>query len=255
MDYLSVEEGRKRPGMKLVLTKGYLAPWSESAKAVFRLRDVYYRAVEQKAGEANDALVDWTGMRNAPIAIYGEEPPRANYLEILMLAERLGTHHSLIPTEAIERLLCLGACADIAGDGGFGWNMRLLMFAAIYGEPSGANTYPPLVAQILSDYSFNRDTLQRAKGRAIEIMQGLDELLAQSGQGYLVGEEVTAADIYWAIFSNMVVPLPHDVNPMPDAQRVMYDCKDEEILDAFSPTLREHRDRIYKEHLGFPVVF
>ena len=76
--------------MRLVLTEGVPGPWGESAKALFDLKGVPYHPVAQKGGAANEELVTWTGHRNAPIAILDDEPPRASWLEILFLAERLG---------------------------------------------------------------------------------------------------------------------------------------------------------------------
>ena len=58
MEYISVEEARTRPGLRLVLTRGVPGPWSEAAKAVFRLRDVDYVPVEQIAGGPNTELVE-----------------------------------------------------------------------------------------------------------------------------------------------------------------------------------------------------
>ena len=43
----------------------------------------------QAAGADNDELFAWTGHRNAPIAIYGDEPPRTTWRELLWLAERI----------------------------------------------------------------------------------------------------------------------------------------------------------------------
>ena len=36
------------------------------------------------------------------------------------------------------------------------------------------------------------------------------------GSNYFVGDELTAAAIYWACFSQLVAPLDEDVNRMPD---------------------------------------
>ena len=66
MDYLTVEEAKSQPGLRLVLTRGFPGPWSEVAKAVFRHHGLEFAAVEQIGGRRNEALVDWTGHRNAP---------------------------------------------------------------------------------------------------------------------------------------------------------------------------------------------
>ena len=97
MEYLPVDEAKRATGLRLVLTAGVPGPWGESAKALFDLKGVSYRPVAQKGGAANEELVAWTGHRYAPIAILDDEPPRASWLEILFLAERLGDHHGRAP--------------------------------------------------------------------------------------------------------------------------------------------------------------
>ena len=49
--------------------------------------------------ETNDDLFAWTGMRNAPIAVLDDEPPQSTWHEILLLAERVGSGPSLMPTD------------------------------------------------------------------------------------------------------------------------------------------------------------
>ena len=85
MEYVTVEEARALPGLRLVLTRGVPGPWSEAAKALFRLRNVAYVPVQQLAGDANSDLVEWTRHRNAPIALYENEAPRVRWLELLDL--------------------------------------------------------------------------------------------------------------------------------------------------------------------------
>ena len=99
MDYITVEEARNRAGLRLVLTRGVPGPWGEAAKALFGLRNVDYTPVQQIAGDPNPELVEWTRHRNAPIALFDDEPPRVRWLEILDLAERLGRGPSLMPED------------------------------------------------------------------------------------------------------------------------------------------------------------
>src|SRR3984957_18875228 len=108
MKYLSVAEARKLPGLRLVLTAYMPGPWGEAAKAVLSVRKVEFIPVEQLAMEKNDDLFEWTGMRNAPIAVLDEDPPQSTWLEILLLAERIGSGPSLIPVAPIDRALMMG---------------------------------------------------------------------------------------------------------------------------------------------------
>lgn len=132
MDYLSISDAQQQTGLRLVLTRGVPGPWSEAAKAVLDLRHVAYQAVEQQGGRKNLDLVAWTGHRNAPIALYNHEPPRVRWLEILDLAERLGSGESLVPKALDARIFMVGLINEIAGERGFAWNARLLMLNAGY---------------------------------------------------------------------------------------------------------------------------
>ena len=127
MDYVSVAEARKLPGLRLALSAGTPGPWGEAAKAVLKLRGVPFVPVRQHIMLANEELVEWTGHRNAPVAIYNDEPGVAGWTEILMLAERLGSGPSLLPEDEIERMLVLGISTEICSPGGFGWERRLTM--------------------------------------------------------------------------------------------------------------------------------
>ena len=50
MHYLSIAEAKAKSGLRLVLTRDVPGPWSESAKAIFRVRNVEYLPVEQHGG-------------------------------------------------------------------------------------------------------------------------------------------------------------------------------------------------------------
>ena len=76
MDYVSVEEGRKLPGLRLVLSPGSPNPWAEGAKAIFHLKGLAYVAVAQQPGMPNEALQAWTGQTSSPVAILDDEKPR-----------------------------------------------------------------------------------------------------------------------------------------------------------------------------------
>ena len=75
------------------------------------------------------------------------------------------------------------------------------------------------------------------------------------GRAFLFGDSLTALDLIWAAFSNMVVPLDAEACPMPDYQRIAYTLDDNEILAAIDPLLLEHRDRILREVVGLPLDF
>lgn len=254
MQYLSVSEARTAPGLRLVLTSGVPGPWGEAAKAVLALRGVSFVPVEQVAMMPNEDLFAWTGHRNAPIACLDDEPPLTGWHDILLLAERLGQGVSLLPNDAEARALCLGLCLELAGRDGFGWNRRhQIMGAYLDGAP-----VDPALAQIALGYDVNQATIARAPHRLAAIMAGLARRLHRqkaSGSPYLVGTQLSAADVYWACFSMMVSPLAQDVNPMPDWLRPLYAACDPVVQEALDPVLIEHRDMIYHRHIGLPLDY
>jgi glutathione S-transferase len=254
MDYLSVAEAQHQSGLRLALTRGVPGPWSEAAKAVFALRGVTYQAVEQQGGRANPALIAWTGHRNAPIALYNDEPPRVRWLEILDLAERLGSGPSLLPDNVEARMLTIGLCNEIAGENGFAWNARMLMLNAGY-QAQGDRVIEK--NPMYKEYQYSEEKVSLAHTRVVEFLTLLADRLHQQqeqGSAYLIGHALTVADAYWACFSNMLQSLPPEQNPMPDGLRGSWAVLAKSI-DGYDEILIRHRDHIFATHLKLPLTF
>jgi len=108
-----------------------------------------------------------------------------------------------------------------------------------------------------SKYGYSPEAATAAPGKCAEILTAFSQKLASQrsrGSRYLVGDRLSAADIYWAAFAALVKPLPDELCPMLPRMRVLYDCKDRRVVDATSPELLAHRDFIYREHLELPVA-
>ena len=52
----------------------------------------------------------------------------------------------------------------------------------------------------------------------------------------------------------LVAPLPADVCAMPEMLRGLYANPGPRVAAALDPALLEHRDRIYREHMEFPLA-
>ena len=253
MEYKTVAEARHISGLRLALSAGTCGPWGEAAKAVFKLRNVPFVPVRQHIMQANEELVEWTGFRNAPVAVYNDEPGVAGWIEILMLAERLGSGPSLLPEDQIERMMALGISTEICSPGGFGWERRLSMM----------NPDRPLQAADGKDfmsrsYGVRPGVAESATKRAIAILEGLGrQLRSQQAKGspFFVGNRISAPDIYWACFSQLVGPLPEELCPMGPDMRQVYSYITAEIAEAVDPILMEHRDMIWEKHIGLPLDF
>src|SRR5579871_5139452 len=116
MEYLTPEQAQDLPGLRLVLTAGVPGPWGEAAKAIFRYKGIPFTPVAQLAGQANEALVRWTGFRNAPVVIYEDERPIDRWSDILFLAERLRPEPTLLPPNSLDRALVFGISNEMCGE-------------------------------------------------------------------------------------------------------------------------------------------
>ncbi len=257
MNYVEVKEAIEMPGLRLALSAGVPGPWGESAKSIFFVKRIEYTPVRQLGGGENDALRAWTGRDNAPIAVYEDEPGRDGWAEILDLAERLNPEPSLIPAELEQRVQMFGLAREICGPDGFGWHRRILLLATFMSDaiPEGAKA----IGRRLADkYGFSDAAIAAAGPRVIEILQMLAKRLhtqRELGSRYLLGDSLTALDIYWACFAALLQPIPDDQCPMPAMLRAGYTVTDPQTLRAADPILLEHRDFIYAKHLELPLRF
>ena len=253
MNYIEPAAAREMDGLRLALTAHAPAPYSLSARAILDHHGVAYVPVLQVGGGANDDLVAWTGHRNAPVAVYNDEAPRVGWLEILHLAERLGAGRSLIPPDVDDRMLMVGLSNELIGENGFIWNLRLTMLGL------GG---PERVAQerarnpMFEQYRYSEEAAALAVGRARAMMERLTvQLIAQrkAGRRYVVGDALSAVDIYWAYFSQAVQTFPETSCPMPTGMRKAYEIV-AGMLGDLDSILVEQRDWVLAEH-GLPMDF
>lgn len=251
MEYLSVAEAQQTEGLRLVLTAGVPGPYSEAAKALFRHHQVEYLPVRQTGGRDNPELVAWTGHRNAPIALYNDEPPRVRCIEILDLAERLGSGQSLYPEAIEQRIDMVGLINELAGENGLLWQARILMLdmtVQMVGEEKARRN------PMLQEYRYEQASVEPAKARVQSLIDYLTSRVQQAKSGYLVGDQFSAADIYYAYISNILRPQQHDINPMPDGLRRSYELL-EQMFGELDSGLFAFRDRIFENHLELPLNF
>lgn len=252
MNYISLEQAKNTSGVRIICTRLVPGPWGEAAKAIFRLCGVPFHVVAQTGGEQNNDIVDWTGHRNAPIVMHNDESPRVRAMEIIELAERLGSGPSLLPSDIAERIQVVGLINEIAGEDGFAWNGRLLMLKPGYDKQGDKILNTPMY----KDY-YSPASADRALGRIKEILDHLAQQIKSQqarGSAYLVGDTLTAADVHWAYFSQMLNPYPHEQNPMPSFLRKSWGVVASSLED-YDPVLIEQRDAIFTGHLELPIDF
>jgi len=259
VDYLDVEAARERDDLRLVLTRGVPGPWGEAAKALLHLKGIGFTAVAQRGGAENEALRAWTGHDNAPIVVAPGEPVRTTWSEILFFAERRAPSPALIPRDPGDRAAMFGLCHELAGEDGLGWNRRLMMLHQTLSVPALAGSAAgDVVRRLGAKYGYSEAAAERAPGRAAEIVALLAGQLAaqrRRGRRFLVGDALSALDVYWATFAALLRPLPHALCPMPDFLRGQYAVADATVEAALDPALLEHRDFVYAEYLPTPLDF
>jgi glutathione S-transferase len=251
-EWVPVERARSLPGLRLALTVGVPGPWDEAAKAIFRVKGIPFARVPQRPGGDNAALRAWTGHDNAPVAVWEDEAPRTRWDEILWLAERIAPDPPLVPDEAMARALVFGLGRELCGELGFGWCRRLGM---VHGLLAAAPELP--IGRYLAErYGYSPEVAAAAPGRAAGILRLFsDRWAAQRARGsrYLVGDALSALDLWWAAFAALVEPLPAELCPMSEPMRRAYQVRDPVLREAVDPALLAHRDAIYREYLELPI--
>jgi hypothetical protein len=255
--YHSVEEARTMAGLRLVVTAYVPGLWSEAAKSIFDAKGLGYTLVEQTVGGENAALQAWTAQTSGPVAVWENERPRSTWIEQLYLAERLAPEPRLIPERLEDRLLMFGLCNELAGENGFGWNLRMRVTHATLLSDDVDEFSRALAPKLAAKYGYDAGLIDSANAQMVGVVEALrDQLHAQQSRGvsFLIGDRLSALDIYWATFAGAIEPLCPELCPnMPEPMRVNY--TDPKLKAIGGDALFAHRDRIYRDYLKLPMNF
>ncbi len=254
MEYVDIDRIVSADGLRIVLVQGRPSPWGQAAKAMMEYKGLDYVVGPQQPGGPNPELVVWSGANSAPVVAWNDAPPINRWDDILLLLERLAPDKPLIPQGANERVQLFGLSHEICGELGFGWNRRLDMIrpAMDSGEP------PEGIVNLSDKYGYNETDVALANQRTIVLLELLTEILTtqkDKGSNYLIGTQVTAADFYWAAFSNLVVIQPPEECPVDPAVRPIFENTSADVATAVDPVLIEHRNRIMRAHFKIPMEF
>jgi glutathione S-transferase len=252
IEYMKAEEAIARRGLRMVVVGQIPSPWSEAAKGILHVKRIAWSAV--RLAYDNPAIKDWTGHRNAPVAVYDDEPPRAGWAEILLLAERIAPTPALLPADAAERALVLGLSHELCGEQGLGWSRRLqLIEAGLQGRGGFA---PKVAAYLAKRYGYSPQAGAAATGRVVALLNMLAARLQSqraAGSDYYVGSSLTAVDVYSATFVAMLRPLPHDACAMDPPTRAAFEYREPATDAALDAVLLAHRDMMYQRHMELPL--
>jgi len=259
VEYRSVEEARNLPGLRIVLTPGLPAPWSEACKNLFQVKRLDYVPAQQEPAQSDGPLREWTAQTSAPVVAWEGERPRSTWIEQLYLAERLQPEPALIPADRDDRIAMIGFAHELLGENGFIWNRRHMLVDYLRAH---SERLPPNLAHLpdylAETYLYTEADAKAAPERCAAVLTALDQQLAEQqerGSRFLVGDSLSALDLYWAAVAVLVEPLPADVNPMPELFRALYSECGDMIRRAATERLLEHRERIYREFLTLPLDF
>ena len=255
-DWIDAAEARKRDGLRLALVMGVPSPWGEAAKAIFHLKKVPYARVRQQPGGANEELEAWTGQTSAPVAAWNDERPRTGWAEILLLAERIAPEPRLVPEDAASRARLFGLAHELCGELGFGWCRRNAgIHLSIEKAPPG-----PLREWAMGfgrKYGYRAEEGELYRRRVRDVLALFTATLREQrarGSRFLLGDGLTALDLYAATFMALLEPLRAPECPMDDGMRAFYSLRDPAQRVPGDELLLEHRDEIYRDFLELPVV-
>lgn len=269
IDYVPIAEARKMSGLRLVLgAYAVPGPWREACKGLFHVKGVPYVSVVTSdtdgsdlkfgAGGADRELVEWTGQASAPVAVWNDERPRVSWIDQINLAERLAPEPRLVPEAIDDRVLMFGLINELAGEHGLGWTKRIAIIdASLKAIPPG-DEGRAFWEHLVDKYLYTEAAAAAAPAHMARIIATVGRQLREQrerGSRFLIGDSLSALDIYFSTFIAMFAPLSQDVCPMATAFLDLYNNPDPETQAALTADLLEHRDFVYREYLEFPVVF
>ena len=253
--YVDTQTAMELDGLRMSVVSAVPSPWGEAAKSIFHVKQIDWVAFRLDAG--NPQQVAWTGSRSAPVALYGSEPPRSRWIDILLLAERLSAHPPLLPTDPHQRALAIGLSHELCGEGGLAWARRLQLVHA--GLQGNGGFIKPVATYLADKYGHCELSGEQAGQRVIELLELFSARLkaqAEAGSPYYIGQQLTCVDIYSAAVCALFHPLPAEICDMgtdPSRSRAAFQSLDAETRHALDPLLLAHRDRLYRDHLETPL--
>ena len=257
-NYVSVKDARNMSGMRVVLPPAP-GPWAESIKGILHVKQIPFVPVLHEVGTASLELREWTAQTSSPVLAWNDERPRTIWNDQLFLAERLAPQPRLIPEAIDERALMFGMANELMGETGLIWSLRVLAINRGQTNLRLNQTARAMVDFLASKYQHGLpDEAQRAAIRAAQVITLFDQRLEQQrsrGSRFLIGERLTALDIYWSASAAMLQPLPPELCDMPGWLRTTYTANDPRVVAAITPALLAHRDFIYREYLKLPLDF
>ena len=256
VQFISLDEAASmKSGTRVTFIPGMQALYAEALKNICYVKKVaLIRAlhplmgISKETGEDRQArLYELTSQTSLPTMFHDEERPRNVWIEQLSLAENIGREDSpkLIPDDLQDRMDMFGLCAVILGEDGLVWNIRIL-------------SDNPLARK----YGYSEQASSSALGKIVDIIRLIDHRLEEqekAGSKYLVGNSLSAADIYWSTMVMSTLPTPPEIMPRTEQNQGMLmwfegNSKIPAIEEVLSKRIEDHQHFILKTHCETPAV-
>ena len=186
-------------------------------------------------------LIEWTGQASAPVVAWNDERPRSSWIDQLNLAERLAPNPSLIPADIEDRIRMFGLANELLAENGLVWVKRLLMVDGPLKSLAADDPQRGFWIFLGNKYRLQPAAAERAAQRIEAVVTAFaNQSKSQQARGkrYLVGDWLSAVDIYWAACCGILDPMPPERCPMADGFRGTYGNTDPRIEKALTPELR-----------------
>ena len=255
-EFISFEKAAEmKEGTRITFIPGLQAIYAEALKNICYVKKIKitrvlhpFMGIDKETGKDRQAkLYELTSQTSLPTMLHNEERPRNVWIEQLALAEEIGSSDSitLTPDNFKERADMFGLCAIVLGEDGLVWNMRILSDS-------------PLARK----YGYSDNASSRAPRKMAEIIGVIDSKLEaqqENGSKYLIGNSLSAVDIYWATISMTVLPASLEIMPKTKQNQGMLSAfegisKIPEVESALSERILTHRDYILKTYCETPAV-
>jgi glutathione S-transferase len=253
--YVDIEQAVEMRGLRVTLPPGVPGPWGEAVKGILYVKKIPFTRVRHDRTNYTP-LIRWTAQSSTPVMVYNDERPRSVWSDQLFLAERLQPEPALVPPAIEDRITMFGLSNELCGENGFGWSRRLMLIHSSVTDPNATDEARKGMLAFGAKYGYSPAAAAAASARVAQIVRALGERLAAQrsrGSRFVVGDRLSALDIYWAVFAAMIEPLPENLCAMPAEVRRRYYCDDPAVRADTTPQLLAHRDFIYHEYLELPV--
>ena len=253
-EWLLLEQALLTPGLRLAPVRaGLPSPWSEFIRACLHVKRIPFSLVDARdADRGLSTIRALTGQESLPVIFWNNERPRSNWLEQLLLAERISVEPRLLPGDPFERAKVIGLTAELCAEAGFGWHRRVMMIERLLTDPAFGERERGIGQYLAKKYRHGTDSVDESTKRCEEIVATFAKMRT-TGSDYLIGSSLTALDLAWAAFAALIQPLSEDACPMKPLWRDLYTWMPTLTPRHDVDTLMSHRDWIYHGWLPLPV--